>query len=339
MYKKTKLSKYLNILVNVVVLIASYLYIIWSFSNKTNKFNFSGFDFLQITWLNSILLLLLISTLTFINWAIETIKWQILIEPIEKISFKKSYKSILIGLFTSLFMPNRSGEWIGRIFSISNVNKGALFIHTLIGNFIQYLVTFLVGLFSMLYFIDLNTHILNNLELNFYYLAFFASGLFTILVLFFILFFFNVIRGLWAEKLKNKIRNAIKNVKALSLKVVTKLFLLSILRYVSFSLQYVILFYAFDLFIDPIDLIMQLGLYFFILSIIPTIVISEIGVRGSLSIIIFSSYCEFYGHQFSNLVPLVFFISLLVWVCNIIIPSIIGSFFISKFKLFGKWSI
>ncbi len=337
MYKKTKLSKYLNIIANVVVLISSYLYIIWQFNGKRNNVNFQNFDFLNISLSNFILLGLVISILTFINWSMEALKWKLLIKPIQKISFKKSFKSILIGLFTSLFMPNRSGEWIGRIFSIPNVNKGALFVHTIIGNVIQYSITLFFGVISMFYFLDMNVHILNNFDFNYNYLTFITIGLLLILGVF-LLFIFNVFKGLWVNKLKIKIQNSIKYLKTVSFNVIIKLLSLSFLRYITFTLQYIILFYAFDISINTFDLLMLLSLYYFVLSIVPTFVISEIGVRGSLSIIIFSSYCEFYSHSIPNLIPLVVFISLLVWLFNIIIPSIVGSFFIAKFKLFGKWS-
>ena len=49
--------------------------------------------------------------LSVVNWALEVLKWQSLVEMIEHISFKTSAKQSLASLTASLITPNRIGEY------------------------------------------------------------------------------------------------------------------------------------------------------------------------------------------------------------------------------------
>src|SRR5438045_2620438 len=62
----------------------------------------------QNVWQFLLLLLLLFS-----NWSIEARKWQLLMRPVERVSFLTSVKAILSGLALSLFLPNGLGEYPG----------------------------------------------------------------------------------------------------------------------------------------------------------------------------------------------------------------------------------
>ncbi|RYZ23965.1 MAG: hypothetical protein EOO10_20735, partial [Chitinophagaceae bacterium] len=53
--------------------------------------------------------------LIFVNWGIETIKWKLLVTSIRPIGFFKAYKAVLSGVSFSVALPNRIGEYIGRL--------------------------------------------------------------------------------------------------------------------------------------------------------------------------------------------------------------------------------
>ena len=69
-------------------------------------------------------------------------------------------------------------------------------------------------------------------------------------------------------------------------------------------------------------------LSFLIVSIIPTIAIAEIGVRGSVAILLFSYFAVNPISVFSATISL--------WLINLVVPSIIGLFFVSSLKFFRK---
>jgi uncharacterized membrane protein YbhN (UPF0104 family) len=49
--------------------------------------------------------------LLFVNWGIEARKWQLMMRPVQRVSFLTSVKAILSGLALSLFLPNGFGEY------------------------------------------------------------------------------------------------------------------------------------------------------------------------------------------------------------------------------------
>lgn len=335
MNKKTKLSKYLNVTVNIIVLVASYFYIVYLFKKKSIDFNLPSSTFEHLSSFTVISICVLILIMTFMNWFLEAIKWKILINSIQTISYKTAFTSVLIGLFTSVFIPNRTGEWVGRIFSIQSENKGAIFVHTMLGNIIQYSITLVLGLTAAVYYVDLNAIVFKQLPINVNFLVY-LFGVVAILILAGYIIFTVLHKFEWVARLKSQFKESIKQIKVFSVKKTCVLFLLSIGRYIIFTLQYIILLSAFKISIPIIDIVMILALYFLLLSIIPTVLVSEIGVRGSVSLLLFSTYCSFYSLDFFYLESIVIFTCTLIWLFNIIIPSVLGSFFMYRFKLFRK---
>jgi hypothetical protein len=102
----------------------------------------------------------------------------------------------------------------------------------------------------------------------------------------------------------------------------------SIARYVIFTTQFFILLQLFDvqiLYADAITLIMSM---LFVVSVIPTIAITEIGVRGSVALALF-------GLVSANAVG-VLSATFVLWIINLLIPSLIGVIFIFTLKFFRK---
>src|SRR5688572_25018804 len=52
--------------------------------------------------------------LMFVNWSIETIKWKLAVEKIQRISFFTAFRAVLSGVTFSVTTPNRVGEYFGR---------------------------------------------------------------------------------------------------------------------------------------------------------------------------------------------------------------------------------
>ena len=69
---------------------------------------------------------------------------------------------------------------------------------------------------------------------------------------------------------------------------------------------------------------------------IPTIALSELGVRGSVSVFLFSLYFEKNGVVFGDLSLAVFAASSSLWLINIIFPALIGTLFVYKLRFFKR---
>jgi hypothetical protein len=96
-----------------------------------------------------------------------------------------------------------------------------------------------------------------------------------------------------------------------------KLLLLSALRYAIFSLQYVLLFSFFEVHVAPWLAWNVTAVLFLALSVMPTIVVVEPGLRGQLSL-------QLMGLFSANSLGIVL-TAATVWVINLILPALAGS--------------
>ena len=101
-------------------------------------------------------------------------------------------------------------------------------------------------------------------------------------------------------------------------------YLISLIRYIVFPLQYFVLFKMLDTSIDFSECLSMTATSYFLLAIVPTYVIAEIGARGSINLLAFSEL---------NAPFAVLSVTLLIWVINLIVPAMFGTFLLAKFKI------
>ena len=251
--------------------------------------------------------------LMIFNWGLETLKWQTLLENVQKLSFLDSFKSVLAGLSSGLLTPNRIGNFIGRLAYIEKENHNKATINTLIGNLAQFISTLLmglIGLFSLL-FLEYNIH--NTSWILILSICFSSFGC---LIYFkpLILDFFPV-NKLFSIKTKQSLLDI--NNSHISIK--TKVLGLSVLRYIVFCSQYFLLFKAFGLEISSILLFSLIATVFLITTLIPSLLFGKLFVRESVAVFIFSLA----GINLS----LILLVAFLLWFINLAIPAIVGSVF------------
>ena len=102
----------------------------------------------------------------------------------------------------------------------------------------------------------------------------------------------------------------------------------SLARYVVFTTQFFILLQLFDVQILYADAIIFIISMLLIIAVIPTIAITEIGVRGSVALFLF-------GLVSANTVGILS-ATFVLWIINLLIPSLIGVVFIFTLKFFRK---
>ena len=104
--------------------------------------------------------------------------------------------------------------------------------------------------------------------------------------------------------------------------------LYSIARYVVFTTQFFILLQVFDIDVSYVDSMILISTMLFIVSIIPSIAITEIGVRGSVALFLFSLVS---GNTIGILSS-----TFVMWVINLLLPAMLGTIFIFTLKFFRK---
>jgi len=298
------LKKQLYSIAKIIISLIAYVYI---------YFKLKDFDF-NINFDSSRLYLLILSFLfLFDNWGFEALKWQFLLKKYEKISLFKAYKSVFSGVTSSVFTPNRVGEFVGRIFYISDKNKAKAVLSTIVGSYSQVIITLILG--TIAFFLSkpiiVSGFQVNSFELNIVFLT-------LTLVLLFLFFNVSVLSSLAKSlNLSDKFQKTFNSLQLYSKIDLAKILALSFFRYLVFTLQFVLLVLFFDIDITVINTLLGLAQFYLVLLIIPTISIAEPGIRGIVAMAVFS--------QYTNNVEMIIVSISLLWLINIVIPALLGS--------------
>ena len=319
-------KKYLSILIKIVIVFFSFNFIYNELVHHNDVGRIS-LDSLLDTIINNYSLIFIVVLMMFINWMLESLKWKFMIRKIEAISFFTSIRAIFSGITVSSFTPNRIGEYGGRVFCLEKSDRIQAVFITILCSMAQLLTTIIFGSFAFF--------ILHEQFLEDQYFIIEISR-FSLLVLFvlnilFVLAYFNVaflINFLWKFSFFNFLRQYINVISLFNFKDLLVTFLYSVFRYLVFSIQFLILLYVFNVDISLYNSILSVMLVFFFITLTPTITIAEIGVRGSMALLVFL--------KFSPNVIGILSSTFLLWIINLIIPAIIGSFFIFSLKFFRK---
>lgn len=274
--------------------------------------------------------LYIVILLSLLNWAIETRKWQILVKPIQHISFIKAFKSVLSGLSLSLFMPNRIGEYVGRMVYMDEGNRLRSIALSMIGSISQLLITLLAGLGGTIYLKNLLTITGNNKGSFFYWIEILLIGVIIgIMVLGLIYYRLGSITN-WIQRFRfgKKIAYFIEHVRDFNGILLTRILSLSLIRFGVFIVQYILLLQLFNVSDNWIASGWLVSVLLLVLAIVPMLPVAEIGIRGEVSI-------QLFGMISDNTLGIIATAGS-IWLINIIIPAISGSLFIVGIKLFKK---
>lgn len=258
--------------------------------------------------------------LIFVNWGLESYKWRFMLKKVEKISMLTSIKAIFTGLTVSFFSPNRMGEFGGRVLYLQTDRlKGSVI--TILCNMSQLLITLIAGALALLFYSKKLTNIDPLLVELIMYLSL-ASMLICILVF---LYPSLILALIFKLGLRGRKVHFLSVLKKYSKKDQLYSMWLSLLRYFVFSLQFYFMLKIFNVDIPFFVGLEHIALTYFVVTAVPTMALSEIGVRGSTAL-------YFLGGFTSNPINVVS-ASLTVWVINLVIPAILGSFFLISQKI------
>ena len=113
---------------------------------------------------------------------------------------------------------------------------------------------------------------------------------------------------------------------------------LSLLRYLVFSFQFWLLLQAFMITVPYFQAMALIGLVYLLMTIIPTIALTELGIRGSVSIFVFAAYLEPLN-KWTDMAELgVVSASTVLWVINLAFPALLGAIFVYSLRFFRKYN-
>jgi uncharacterized membrane protein YbhN (UPF0104 family) len=282
--------------------------------------------------------LLFVTSLMIFNWSIEAFKWKYLIGKVENVGFFRAFQAILTGISVSSFMPNRVGEFFGRIYILKTASRIEGILITVVGSMSQLLVTIMAGSVALLIFIPryLSGAGFSHGYLYYSLLALVVSLNVILLALFFQLSFLSTLKERILQNGLKRLRKFFRIFAFYHNREMAAVLLLSASRYMVFSTQFYLLLMLFDVRIPYFDALLMIALIYLIMAVIPTIALTELGMRGSVALYIFGLYTG-HLHPISQSPDLgVFAASTLLWVINLGIPALVGSIFVFRLQFFRK---
>ena len=260
----------------------------------------------------NIFFLLILSTF---NWFLEILKWQNLVSFISSISFKNATEQSLSALTVSLLTPNRIGDYGAKAMYYPKPIRKKIMLLNLIGNMMQMSVTIIFGIIGLLFFV-------------FYYsleLDYFKISIVLILMLAFLLLVrYSLKKGRFEVK-GFSLPKIFKFLQTISAEIGLKTMIYSIFRYLVFSFQFYFLLQIFGVTIDYFTAMMVITTMYLLSSVIPSIFIFDVVIKGSVAVYLFSML----GVNDWTIL----YIVTLMWLLNFVVPSIIGSYYVLNFNL------
>jgi hypothetical protein len=266
-----------------------------------------------------------------VNWAIETLKWHLLINKFQPLSFLKSYESVLSGLSLSMNTPNRIGEYGGRVLYLQPEFRFRGVALTVLCSVSQLFVTLVVGFVSLVI-----------LQPKLQAMHFAGTGFSELLfkVLFWAVLLMCVATGLfyfrmqWLVKLVKWIPFVQKKfsfafvLEHLKGRVMLHILFYSFLRFMVFAVQYILIWKALDVDISWWQGFWSIALVFLMMAIVPSFAIAEIGIRGKVALVVVG--------LFSSNTLAILAGTITMWMLNLVLPALIGSLFLLTIKIYKE---
>ena len=302
------------------------------YQQLTSKSSVEQFDLDQILvkLQENYIVVTVVILMMFLNWFLESLKWRFLISKIEKVSIKRSIRAIFSGITISAFTPNRVGEYGGRVFCLEKADRIKGVLITVIGSMAQLVTTIVFGSIGILLLPNLMPEfdsLLSNIVFAYPIMLFLLILLNVLLVTLFLnASVFSVV--LSKIKFFRKFKKYNEVFSFYNSSELLEILLYSVGRYIVFTTQFFILLQVFDVQIGYVDAMILITTMLLVISIIPTIAITEIGIRGSVALFLF-------GLVSVNAVGILS-ATFVMWVINLLLPALIGTIFIFSLKFFRK---
>ena len=262
--------------------------------------------------------LLLCIILMFANVLTESTKWYLLAASVEQISYSKAFCSYLAGVACSIITPNRIGDYPGRMLYLRKGNTFRYINVSILGAMSQLSAIFFFGLLGLVYYNIAFPAVIARVAL-----VICLAGNILLAIVYWR--FENWLPKM--EKIKWLKRFAIygKLLNRVSFRDQMIVLGLSILRFSIFAAQYLFLLKWMNVNMPLMEGFCMAALFFWVMAVIPSIALAELGIRGNVSLYLFQ-------HFSSNTVGMLAATSG-IWLLNLVLPAVIGSIMIMRMRL------
>ncbi len=307
-----KAKQYLLVALKVLILAATFGYIYVKLQD-TNVQTIEQFTTSLTRNTQTTAYLLLFVFLTISNWFFEILKWKTVVSAVEKIPFWTATKQSLSALTVSLITPNRIGDYGAKAMYYEPSKRKQILLLNFFSNGMQMCVTVIFGVIGLAF-----VHAYFDISISLFNLAL----LFIIVLLFAFLAYLFKERELLVKGFT--IAKVWLYLKQLSGQIKLKTATYSLIRYTLFSLLFYALLRFFGVNESVWILLPIIFAMYLLVSIIPTLFILDVVVRGGVAVWLFS---------LAGIPELPVLCTVLtMWLLNFVIPAIWGSFYVLTFK-------
>lgn len=252
-----------------------------------------------------------------VNVLLEARKWQLLAGSAQPLTFRMSLASYFGGIAFSMITPNRLGEYPGRLLYLKRKNTIRLVSVSVLGALTQMLTLFIFGTLGLVYFC----------------INFFEPWAVPILVIsvamtiVLAIAFWNFETWLpFLEKIRwlRKFRVYKTLLKKFTRRQQSTILAISLIRYSIYTAQYLFLLYWMNIEMPFMAGYWMSALFFWVITIIPSIALVELGERGQVGLYLF--------HHFSDNTVGILAATVGIWCINLVIPAILGSILLLRMR-------
>ncbi|GAB4024065.1 lysylphosphatidylglycerol synthase domain-containing protein [Spirosoma koreense] len=259
--------------------------------------------------------------LTPVNWGLEALKWQILLQRLERTLFWQAYRGVLAGVSLGFALPAQLGDTAGRVLSLRN-HRGEAIGASLISGGMQFYVALVFGTGAWAHYLTIAPT--RNTPAGQWLL-----GLLLALALggvAFGLVRLQLVRWLGTRPLLSRFAEFWKIAGLYTNQEIGLALTVAALRYVVFSIQFYVALHVVGIALPLGIAAASIGLVFLVKTLTPAFnLLSDLGVREAASLWVFV--------PFGVPAPVVLTATLLLWIANILLPVLVGLIWVWKLKL------
>ncbi|ACT93248.1 hypothetical protein Dfer_2025 [Dyadobacter fermentans DSM 18053] len=302
----------------VTALIVSYIY--RTFRNEQKGITDIGSVFATIWSAENVPVLLGMTLLMPLNWALESLKWQSLTRKIVPITFLEAFRGTLTGLAVGVAVPAQLGDTLGRVAALKSDRRLEAIGAALVSNGIQFYVSVLAGAAGWLYLekgLDISETAKMAIRIT----------LVAVLLLGPAAFAYRKPLTRWRPRrsIFRKMQQYIVVAGTYTAREVSVATLYGAIRYLVFLTQFLLALSLFDFAVSAAGLAACVSLIFLAKTLIPAVnVLGDLGLREFTALVVFASY---------QLPPeQIIAATFLIWILNVLGPILVGIFLIWKYK-------
>lgn len=244
-----------------------------------------------------------------LNWLTEAWKWRYTLSKLHRITLIQSLKGVLAGAATGFVTPNRLGDIAGRLLQLPVEKRAQSVSLAAINSLTQNLAILIPALpLALLFFAGHKQE--SEFPLSTWLWTLSGILLLTIVILYLLPTLLRKIRY-------PRVSRYLEGVQLLGTRQLTGITLLALLRFVIFNLQLWALLTALGVSLTATQALLSLPVSYLFVTFTPSFALSEGVVRGS--------WLLYFVGQFSTLAPSILSAAIILWIINIILPSLLGN--------------